>query len=128
MRAVQNLGGDRVEEGLRQLGLQMVDHQADVMELDLLPDSHALQTGGKLLFQPLDAGTHLPVVELYAFTLSLLLARPVHGLEALLGPGSFRTEHAVMLVVAMHQGLRNGIGLGGVQSLRKHGGPVAPDK
>ena len=35
--AVQDLGGDRVEEGLGQLGLVVVDQQADVVQLDLLP-------------------------------------------------------------------------------------------
>ena len=125
---------------------QRIDWQAVASALWTLPAhtvglAAGLALAGHALYGSLDlAGRHttghgLSTVRVhavgmtsYAFTLSLLLARPVHGLEALLGSGSFRTEHAVMLVVAMHQGLRNGIGLGGVQSLRKHGGPVAPDK
>ena len=38
--AVQDLGRHRVEEGLGELGLVVVDQQADVVQLDLLPDVH----------------------------------------------------------------------------------------
>ena len=126
VRAVQDLGGDRVEKSFGQLGLQMIHHQPDIVQLDLLPDGHALLAGFKLLFQPLNAGTHLQVIKRYTLALRALLTLPVHGFKALLGSGSLRTEHAVVLVETMHQGLCNGIGLRGVQSLRKHGGPVAP--
>jgi hypothetical protein len=34
---VQDLGGHRVEEGLGELGLLVIDQQADVVQLDLLP-------------------------------------------------------------------------------------------
>ena len=104
----------------------MIDHQADVMQFDLLPYRHGLLAGGKFALEPFNAGAHLQVVKLYALSLGLLLALPVHGLKALLGVGSHRIEHAVVEVEAMHESLCNGIGLGGVQSLRKHGGPVAP--
>ncbi|MNU95582.1 hypothetical protein D3C71_856020 [compost metagenome] len=44
MRAVQDLGGDRVEEGLGQFGLVVVDQEADVVQLDLVPHVHGLCT------------------------------------------------------------------------------------
>ena len=106
----------------------LIDHQADVVQLDLLPYRHRLLAGCKFAFEPFNAGAHLQVIKLYALSLGLLLALPIHGLKALLGVGSHRIEHAVVEVEAMHESLCNGIGLGGVQSLRKHGGPVAPGK
>jgi hypothetical protein len=45
---VQDLGGDRVEEGLGQLGLVVVHQQADVVQLDLVPHVHRLLAGLEL--------------------------------------------------------------------------------
>ena len=50
--AVQYLGGDGIEEGLSQLGLVVVDQQADVVQLDLVPHIHGLLARLELALQP----------------------------------------------------------------------------
>ena len=87
MGAMQDFGGDRVEESLGQLRLVVVDQQTNVVQLDLLPDVHrlltrfvlALQTGGRL--------SHPKVVKLNPLALSALLTVPVGGLKTVFGTG-----------------------------------------
>jgi hypothetical protein len=67
--AVQDLGGHRVEEGLGQFRLAMVDQQADVVQLDLLPDLHRLLGGLEFTLQTARAFTHAQVIELDALAL-----------------------------------------------------------
>ena len=57
--AVQNLGRDRVEKCLSQFRLMVIDQQADVMQLDLLPDVHGLFASFEFALQALGAFTHL---------------------------------------------------------------------
>jgi hypothetical protein len=121
VRAVQDLGGDRVEEGLGQLGLQMVDHEPDVVALDLLPDRHGLGAGRKFLFQPPHAFAHTQVVELDALALGALLAQPVGRLEAVLGTCRLGAEQAVMAVEAVHHRPRDVVGQQGVLGRHGHG-------
>ncbi len=122
MRAVQDLGGDRVEEGLGQLGLVVVDQQADVMQLDLVPHIHGLRAGLELFLQAAHAFLHPQVVELDALALRPLLGMPVGSFKAVLGARGLGAEQPVVAVEAVHHGLGNAIGLGGIQALREHGG------
>ncbi len=65
----------------------MVVHQeADVMQLDLLPDVHGLVTGLELALQAVGALFHPQVIKLDALALGTLLAVPVCGLKTMLGP------------------------------------------
>ena len=118
--AVQDLGGDGVEEGLGQLGLVVVDQQADVMQLDLVPDIHGLLAGLELALQPERGFAHAQVVELDALALGALLAVPVGGLEAVLGPARFGAKQLVVAVEAVHHRLGDGVGDGGIEALGKH--------
>jgi hypothetical protein len=70
---VQDARAHRVEEGLGQLGLQMVGEQADVVQLDLLPHVHR-QVGGLVAeLQQLDVLANALVVEGDALGLRRLL-------------------------------------------------------
>jgi hypothetical protein len=102
--AVQDVGGDRVEEGLRQFRLVVVDQQADVVQLGLVPDLHRQAAGAELPLQPLHRLAHPQVVEDDAVALGLLLAQPVGLLEALLRLGAALPEQPVVLVEALQQG------------------------
>ena len=117
--AVQDLGGDRIEEGLGQLGLVVVDQQADVVQLDLLPHLHRLLAGLEFLLQPARGFLHPQVVELDALALGALLAVPVGGLEAVLGPRRLGAEQAVVPVEAVHHRLGDVIGERRIEALRE---------
>lgn len=121
VRAVQDLGGDGVKEGLGQLGLQMPNHQADVVQLDLLPQRHGQGAGGKILRQARHALLHPLVIKRYALALGALLRGPVRLLKPLLGGLGGRPKQLVVAVHALHHGLGNGIGLRRIQTLGKHG-------
>ena len=120
--AVQDLGGDRVEKGLGQLGLMVVYQQPDVMQLDLVPDVHRLLASLVLALEPGRGFAHAQVIKLDAFALGPLLAVPVGGLEAVFGAGRFGAEQPVMAVEAVHHGLGDVVGQRGVEALREHGG------
>lgn len=98
---MQDLGGDRVEEGLGQLGLLVRHQQADVVQLDLLPDLHGLFAGLELALEPALAFAHAQVVELDALALRALLAVPVAGFKAVLGARAFSAEQRVVAVEAV---------------------------
>ena len=63
IRAVENLGGHRVEEGFRQFGLFVVEEQTDVEQLDLLPGGVVDAAGVELAAQALDAFVNAVVVK-----------------------------------------------------------------
>ena len=63
----------------------MVDEQADVMQLDLMPDRHRLLAGFEFLFQTHRGFEHTNIVELNSFALCTLLTMPVCGFETMLG-------------------------------------------
>ena len=119
--AVQNFGGDRVEEGLCQLGLQVPHHQADVMQLDLLPHRHGLGVSRKGLGQVLHTLLHPLVVKGHALALGALLLRPVGLLKVAFGRLGGRPEPLIVAVDAIHHRLGDVIGLWSIQSLGKHG-------
>jgi hypothetical protein len=123
--AVQDLGGDRVEEGLGQLRLVVVDQQADVVQLDLVPHLHRLLAGLELLLQPQHRLLHAQVVELDAFALRALLAVPVGGLEAVLGARGLGAEQPVVPVEAVEHRLGDVVGERRVQALGEHGPRLA---
>ena len=110
MRAVQDLAGDRVEKGLCQFRLVVVDEQPDVVELGLVPHLHGLAACAKLLLQPPHAFLHPQVIKLDALALCPLLAQPVSGFKTVLGTGRFGAEQAVMAVKTVHHRLCDGIG------------------
>ena len=118
---MQDLGGDRVEKGLGQLGLVVVDQQANVVQLDLLPDVHGLLAGPEFALQPRGGLAHPQVIKLDALTLGALLAMPVGGLKAVLGAGRLGAKQPVMAVKAIHHGLGNVVRHRGVKTLWKHG-------
>jgi hypothetical protein len=120
MRAVQDLGGDRVEEGFGQLGLVVVDQQPDVVQLDLVPHIHGLRARAEFLFEPSHALLDAQVIKLDALALRPLLAVPVGGFKTVLGPRRLGAKQPVMAVETVHHGLGNAVGLGGVEPLRKH--------
>jgi len=126
VRAVQDLAGHRVEEGLGQFGLVVVDQEADVVQLDLVPDVHGLGAGVVFLLQPAHAFLDAQVVELDALALGALLAVPVGGFEAVLGPRGLGAEQAVVAIEAIHHRLGDVVRLGRVESLREHGLPADP--
>ena len=120
--AVQQLDGDRIEEGLGQLGLVVVDEQADVVQLDLLPAVHRQRGDVELALQPHRRLLHALVVELDAQRLRTLLAMPVGGLEARLGRGAGLAEQPVVAVEAVEHRARDVEGPGVGQAVRKHRG------
>ncbi len=101
--AVQDLRRHRVEEGLGQLGLPVVDQQADVEQLDLLPDLRRQHLGVELDLQAAPGFAHALVVERDALAHRALLAMPVGALEALLGGAVGLAEQPVMAVEAVEQ-------------------------
>lgn len=120
VRAVQDLGGDRIEEGLGQLGLQVVHHEPDVVQLDLVPHLHGLVARVELLVEAAHALLDAQIVELDALALGALLAMPVGGLEAVLGARRLGAKQAVVAVEAIHHRLGDVVGLRGIKSLGKH--------
>ena len=99
--AVQDLGRHRVEERLGALGLVVVDEQADVVELDLLPDLHRQRRRLELVLQPLGRLGDAPLVVGDALRLRLLLAVPVGRLEARLRLRARLAEQPVVAVEAV---------------------------
>ena len=126
MRAVQDLGGDRIEKGFGEFGLVVVDQQADVEQLDLLPHIHRLLTGAVFVLEPLHAFLDAQVVELDAFALGALLAVPVGCLEAGLGQRRFGAEHAVVAVEPLHHRAGDVEGDWRVDALGEHGVSFRP--
>ena len=122
---MQDLGGDRVEEGLGQLGLVVVHQQADVVQLDLVPHVHRLLAGLELLFEPGHRLAHPQVVELDALALRALLAVPVGRFEAVLGARRFGAEQPVVPVEAVRHRLGDVVGQRRIEALREHG-PALP--
>jgi hypothetical protein len=116
---VQDLGRHRVEEGLGELGLVVVDQQADVVQLDLLPHVHRQRRGLELALQALGRLVDPLVVVLDPQRLGPLLAVPVGRLEARLGLGAGLAEEAVVAVEALEHRLRDGEGAGVGQCRRK---------
>ena len=104
---VQDLGRDRVEKRLGQLGLVVIDQQADVVQLDLLPGVVGEVRGIKVALQPLYRLIHPGIVELDALALRPLLAVPVGVFEALLGGAVGVREQPVVAVEAVQHRLRN---------------------
>ena len=119
--AVQDLGGDRVEKGFCQFGLMVVDQQADVMQLHLLPYVHGLLTCLEFALQPGGGLAHPQVVKLDPLPLGALLTVPVSRLEPVLGPGRLSAKQAVMAVKAVHHGFGNVVSNRGIKTLWKHG-------
>ena len=107
MCPVQDPACDRIEEGLAEFGLVMVHQQANVMQLDLLPDVHWLLCSLKLILQSHHAFLHACVIELDAFALGSLLAMPICRLKTVLGARRFRAKQAVMPIKTIHHGLGN---------------------
>ena len=119
---MQDARGDRVEEGLGQLGLLVLHQQADVVQLDLLPHGHGLVAGLELALEPALAFAHAQVVELDALALGALLAVPVAGFKAVLGARRLGAKQRVVAVEAVDHGLRDGARQGGVERGQRHGG------
>ena len=117
---VQDVGGDRVEEGLGEFGLAVVGQQADVVQFDLLPDVHAERAGLESSLQPLDRFLDPQVVELDALALGTLLAVPVGALEAVLGLRAGLPEEAVVAVESFDQRAGDVEGAGVVELLGEH--------
>ena len=84
---IQNFGDHRIEKRLGQFRLEVIDQQADVMQLDLMPNLHRLLPGLELFLQPGKALGHALIVKLDAFALSPLLAVPIPGFKSRLGAG-----------------------------------------
>jgi hypothetical protein len=118
--AVQDLGRHRVEEGLGQLGLAMVDQHADVQQLDLLPHLHRLLGGLELALEPPRAFAHAQVVELDALALAALLAVPVRRLEAVAGARRFGAKQLVMSVEPVDHGPGDVPGQRRIEFLQQH--------
>ena len=105
--AVQHLRGHGIEEGLRQLGLVVVDQQSNDVQLDLLPHIHGQVAGLELGLQPLAGLPHPQVIKLDALALRRLLPVPVGLLEAALRVAAGLPEQGVVPVEAFDQRLRN---------------------
>jgi hypothetical protein len=105
--AVQDGAADRVEEGLGQLRLLVVDQQADVMQLHLAPDFAADFLRLVFVFQRLHAFLYPLVVEGDSFPRLGLRRFPVAGFEIALGILAGGTKQAVMLVEAVEDGARD---------------------
>ena len=108
--AVQDFGGHRVEKGFGQLGLVVIDQQANEMQLDLLPNLHGLLVRFELALQAGGAFFDAQVVKRDALALGALLAVPIGGFKAVLGARRFGAEQAVMVVEAIHHGFGDVVG------------------
>ena len=117
---VQDLGRHRVEEGLGQLGLAVAGQQADVVQLDLLPDCHRQRAGVKVAPQPLDRFLDPAREEREAFALRLVLAVPVASLEACACAGAGLPEQLVVAVESLQHRAGDVEGAGVVELLREH--------
>ena len=110
VRALQHPGDDGVEERLGELGLAVVDEQADVIELRPAPGRVVERSRVELVAQPLDALPHAVVVEADALLHRLLRLRPGGNLEALLRIGARLPEEAVVAVESLDQDVGDPLG------------------
>ena len=104
---VQDLGGHRVEKGFGQFRLLVVEQQADVEQLDLLPGRILDFFDGEFTVQAFDALIDPVVVEADALAHRLLAALPVGLLEAVAGLAAALAKQRVMLVEALNQRQRD---------------------
>ena len=107
---MQDLAAHRVEEGLGELRLLMIDQQADVLQLDLLPGGIVEGVGIKFGMQAGDGFLDTVVVELDAVANGVELSLPVTGLVEFLGAPAGFTKDPVVLVEALDQCLRDRLG------------------
>ncbi len=114
--AVQDLGRHRVEEGFGQFRLLVVEQQADVEQLDLLPGGVVDLLGVELDAQALDTFIDAVIVETDALLYRLVHAHPVGLLEAGLGLLAGGAEQCVVLVEALDQRKRDLVGAGAVEA------------
>ena len=114
--AVQDLGGYRIEEGLGQFRLLVVEQQADIEQLDLLPGRIVDGGGVELVAQALDTLVHAVVVEADAFLHRLVHAQPVGLLETALGFAAGLAEQGVVLVEALDHGQGDLVRVGAVKA------------
>jgi hypothetical protein len=106
IRPVQDLAADRIEERLGAFRLPVAREQADVVELDLLPDFVVDVLGVVFVFEQLDAFFDALVIRRDAFAREALQAMPVAGLEQLFGTDGRVAENPVVPVEAFEHGLR----------------------
>src|SRR5258708_34809379 len=85
VRPVQNLARYRVEEGLRALGLLVVDQQPDVVALDRFPPRLVDPVAAELALERRDGLGDPPIVEVDAVLRGVGDREPVAGLEMALG-------------------------------------------
>ena len=88
----------------------VVDQQADVVQLDLLPHVHRQRRRLELVLQARCRFVHARVVVLDAQRLRLLLAGPVGGLEARLRLGAGLAEEPVVAIESFEHRLGDGEG------------------
>jgi hypothetical protein len=106
IRAVQDLAADRIEERLGALRLLVAREQADVVELDLLPDFVVDVLGVVFVFEQLDAFFHALVIRRDALARETLQAMPVAGFEQLFCTDGCVAEDPVVPIEAFEHGLR----------------------
>ena len=99
--AVQQLGADRVEEGLGELGLAVLRQQRDVVPLDLLPVAGGELGRAELGADALDRLAHAVVVEGDPLARELADRVPVGGLETGLGLLRVVAEQRVVAIEAV---------------------------
>ncbi|MDR9361989.1 hypothetical protein FEP01_05186 [Burkholderia multivorans] len=104
IRPVQDLAAHRIEEGFRALGLAVRRQQADVMELDLLPDFVVDALRVVFVLQHLDALLHALVVRGDPLAREPLQPMPVGALEQRLRfDGRFAEDPVVAVEVLEHR-------------------------
>ncbi len=101
--APQDPRDHRVEEGLGELGLVVLDEQADVVELRVPPSPVAEQVDVELGAEPGDALADALVVVADPLLHRVLLVGPGSRLEPFLRAGARRPEEPVVLVEAFDQ-------------------------
>ena len=107
---MQDLGGDRVEEGLRQLRLLVIDELADKEQFGALPHLIVERGCSELAIETLDAFTYAIFVIADALAHRVLYLVPASLLETLFGARTGLAEQAVVAVEAFDQRLRDGLG------------------
>ena len=101
--ALQDPRDHRVEEGLGELRLAVLDEQADVAELRVLPGLLAERPEVELAAKPVDALADALVVEADTLLNRVLLLLPGARLEPLPCAGARGAKEPVMLVEALDQ-------------------------
>ena len=109
---VQDFGGDRVEEGLGQFGLPVVDQLADEQQFGALPDRVVQGGRSKIAVEAVDALAHAVLVIANSLADRVLHLVPARLLEALFGACARRSKQGVVAVEAFDQRLRNSFGNG----------------